>query len=179
MVHGTAKQLTTTPSSDSNCSTRCASTRNRICTTKSATSVVWVRSHVYPDYNLNLSPSPARTISTCPTYTQSHVYACAQYCFNRGDDDASQSINMNIIHNHLNYHNYTGKINKTQSHMEFKSIIYQLMSICFGILKFQSTFYNSNFPFYNTGTRTNARNTIDTRPPSFPLTPLSIFIFNL
>ena len=36
-----------------------------------------------------------------------------------------------------------------------------------------------NFPFYNTGTRTNARHTIDTRPPFFPLTPLSIFIFNL
>ena len=57
-----------------------------------------------------------------------------------GDDDASQSINMNIIHNHLNYHNYTGEINKTQSHKEFKSIIYQLMPICFGILKFQPTF---------------------------------------
>ena len=86
---------------------------------------------------------------------------------------------MNIIRNHLNYHNYTGEINKTQSHKEFKSIIYQLMPICFGILKFQSTFYNRNFPFYNTGTRTNARHTIDTRPPLFPLTPLSIFIFNL
>ena len=71
------------------------------------------------NYNLNISPSPARTISTCPTYTQSHVYACAQYYFNRGDD-ASQSINMNIIHTHLNYHNYTGEINKTQSHKEFK-----------------------------------------------------------
>ena len=92
------------------------------------------------NYNLNISPSPARTISTCPTYTQSHLYACAQYCFNRGNDDASQSINMNIIHNHLNYLNYTGEINKTQSHKEFKSIIYQLMPICFGILKFQSTF---------------------------------------
>ena len=66
----------------------------------------------------------------------SHVYACAQYYFNRGDDDASQSINMNIIHNHLNYHNYTSEINKTQSHKESKSIIYQLMPICFGILKF-------------------------------------------
>ena len=100
-----------------------------------------------PNYNLNISPSPARTISTCPTYTQSHLYACAQYCFNRGDDDASQSINMNIIHNHLNCLNYTGEINKTQSHKEFKSIIYQLMPICFGILKFQSTFYNSIFLF--------------------------------
>ena len=67
--------------------------------------------------------------------------------FNRGDDDASQSINMNPIHNQLNYHNYTGEINKTQSHKEFKSIIYQLMPICFGILKFQSTFYNSIFLF--------------------------------
>ena len=85
-----------------------------------------------PNYNLNISPSPARTISTCPTYTQSHLYACAQYCFNRGDDDASQSINMSIIHNHLIYHNYTGEINKIQSHKEFKSIIYQLMPICFG-----------------------------------------------
>ena len=132
-----------------------------------------------PNYNLNISPSPARTISTCPTYTQSHVYARAQYYFNIGDDDASQSINMNIIHNHLNYLNYTGEINKTQSNKEFKSIIYQLMPICFGILKFQPTFYNRNFPFYNTGTRTNARHTIDTRPPYFPLTPLSIFIFNL
>ena len=64
-----------------------------------------------------------------------------------GDDDASQSINMNIIHNHLNYQNYTGEINKTQSHKEFKSIIYQLMPICFDILKFQSTFYNSIFLF--------------------------------
>ena len=100
-----------------------------------------------PNYNLNISPSPARTISTCPTYTQSHVYACAQYYFNRGNDDASQSINMNIIHNHLNYLNYTGEINKTQSYKEFKSIIYQLIPICFGILKFQSTFYNSTFPF--------------------------------
>ena len=98
-------------------------------------------------YNLNISPSPARTIFTCPTYTQSHLYACAQYCFDRGNDDASQSINMNIIRNHLNYHNYTGEINKTQSHKEFKSIIYQLMPICFGILKFQSTFYNRNFSF--------------------------------
>ena len=76
--------------------------------------------------------SPARTISTCPTYTQSHLYACAQYCFNRGNDDASQSINTNIIHNHLNYLNYTGEINKTQSHEEFKSVIYQLMPICIG-----------------------------------------------
>ena len=67
-----------------------------------------------PNYNLNISPFPARTISTCPTYTQSHFYACAQYCFNRGNDDASQSINMNITHNHLNYLNYTGEINKTQ-----------------------------------------------------------------
>ena len=57
-----------------------------------------------------------------------------------GDDDASQSINMNIIHNHLNFHNYMGEINKTQSHKEFKSIIYQLMPIYFGILRFQSTF---------------------------------------
>ena len=130
-----------------------------------------------PNYNLNISPSPARTISTFPTYTQSHVYARAQYYFNIGDDDASQSINMNIIHNHLNNHNYTGEINKTQSHKEFKSIIYQLMPICFGILKFQSTFYNSTFPFYNTGTRTNARHTIDTRPPSFPLTPCLFSFF--
>ena len=84
---------------------------------------------------------------------------------------------MNIIHNHLNYLNYTGEINKTQSHKEFKSIIYQLMPICFVILKFQPTFYNRNFPFYNTGTRTNARHTIDTTPPSSALTPLSILIF--
>ena len=131
-----------------------------------------------PNFNLNISPSPARMISTCPTYTQSHLYACAQYCFNRGDDDASQSINVNIIHNHLNYLNYTGEINKTQSYKEFKSIIYQLMSICFGILKFQSTFYNSTFPFYNTGTRTNARHTIDTKPPSFPLIPCLFSFFN-
>ena len=47
------------------------------------------------------------------------------------------------------------------------------------ILKFIITFYSSNFPLYNTSTRINARHTIDTRPPSFPLTPLSIFIFNL
>ena len=45
------------------------------------------------------------------------------------------------------------------------------------ILKLQSTFHSSNFPFYNTSTRTNARHTIDTRPPSFALTPLSILIF--
>ena len=89
----------------------------------------------WPYYNLKISPSLARTISMCPTYTQSHVYARAQYYFNIGDDDASQSINMNIIHNHLNYHNSTGEINKTQSHKEFKSIIHQLIPICFGILK--------------------------------------------
>ena len=85
-----------------------------------------------PNYNLNISQSPVRTISTCPTYTQSHVNACTQYYFNKGDDDASQSISINIIHNHLNYHNYTGVIKKTQSHKNFKSIIYQLMPICFG-----------------------------------------------
>ena len=75
--------------------------------------------------------------------------------------------NINIIHNHLNYHNYTGVIKKTQSHKNFKSIIYQLMFICFDILKLQSTFYSSNFPFYNTDTRTNARQTINIRPPIF------------
>ena len=92
-----------------------------------------------PNYNLNISPSPARTISTCPTYTQSHLDACAQYCFNRGNDDASHSINIDIIHNHLNYHNYSSVINKTQSHRNFKSIIYQLMHICFG--NFQITIH--------------------------------------
>ena len=46
-------------------------------------------------------------------------------------------------------------------------------------LKLKSTFYSSNFPFYDTSTRTNARHTIDTRPPSFALTPWTIFIFNL
>ena len=40
-------QLQDTPNSDSNCSSRCAPTRNRICTTRSATSVVWVRNHMY------------------------------------------------------------------------------------------------------------------------------------
>ena len=92
--------------------------------------------------------------------------------------------NINIIHNHLNYHNYTGVIKKTQSHKNFKSIIYQLMFICFDILKLQSTFYSSNFPFYNTGTHINARQTNDMRlPPSFALTRclfhfIFIFIFN-
>ena len=43
------------------------------------------------------------------------------------------------------------------------------------ILKFQSALYSGNFPCYNTGTRTNARHTIDLRPPSFALIPLSIF----
>ena len=45
-----------------------------------------------PNYNLNISPSPARTISTCPTYTQSHVNACTQYYFSKGDDDAPESV---------------------------------------------------------------------------------------
>ena len=90
--------------------------------------------------------------------------------------------NIDILHNHLDYHNYTGVIKKTQSHKDFKSIIYQLIPICFGkFSNLQSTFYISNFPFYNTSTRTNARHTIDTKPPSFALTPLTIsfsFIFN-
>ena len=86
--------------------------------------------------------------------------------------------NIDILQNHLDYHNYTGVIKKTQSHKDFKSIIYQIMPICLNIPKLQSAFCSSKFPFYNIGTRTNARHTIDTRPPSFPLTPLSIFIFN-
>ena len=44
--------------------------------------------------------------------------------------------NIDILHNHLDFHNYTGVIKKTQSHKDFKSIIYQLVPICFGILKF-------------------------------------------
>ena len=40
--------------------------------------------------------------------------------------------NIDILHNHLDYHNYTGVIKKTQSHKDFKSIIYHLMPICFG-----------------------------------------------
>ena len=38
--------------------------------------------------------------------------------------------NIDILHNHLDYHNYTGVIKKTQSHKDFKSIIYHLMPIC-------------------------------------------------
>ena len=53
----------------------------------------------------------------------------------KGDDDAPQSIYIRIIHNHPSYHNYTGVRKKTNSKKDFKSIIYQLMPICFGILK--------------------------------------------
>ena len=45
----------------------------------------------------------------CPTYIESHVNACTQYYFNKGDDDPSQLINISIIHSHLNY---TGAIRK-------------------------------------------------------------------
>ena len=38
--------------------------------------------------------------------------------------------NIDILHNHLDYHNYAGVIKKTQSHKDFKSIIYHLMPIC-------------------------------------------------
>ena len=38
--------------------------------------------------------------------------------------------NIDILHNHLDYHNYTSVIKKTQSHKDFKSIIYHLMPIC-------------------------------------------------
>ena len=55
--------------------------------------------------------------------------------------------NIHIILNHLNYKNYTGEIKKTQSHKKFKSIIYNLIPICFDILKLQSKFYSNNFPF--------------------------------
>lgn len=64
-----------------------------------------------PNYNLNISPSPARTSSTCPTYTQSHVNACAEYDFNKRDDTSQSNINM--ICNHLSYHQYTGSIKNT------------------------------------------------------------------
>ena len=53
----------------------------------------------------------------------------------KGDDDAPQSIYIRIIHSHPSYHNYTGIRKKTNSHKDFKSIIYQLMPIYFGILK--------------------------------------------
>ena len=50
-----------------------------------------------PNYNLNTSPSPARTISTCQTYTQSHINACTQYHFDKGDDDAPESVRYRHI----------------------------------------------------------------------------------
>ena len=55
-------------------------------------------------------------ISTCATYTHSYVNICAQYDFNKRDD-ASQS-NINMICNHLSYHNYTGSINNTITHKQ-------------------------------------------------------------
>ena len=86
-----------------------------------------------PNYNLNISPSPARTISTCPTYSQSHINACTQYIISiKGMMMHLNQSNIDILHNHLDFHNYTGVIKKTQSHKDFKSIIYQLMPICFG-----------------------------------------------
>ena len=140
----------------------------------------------------------ARTVSTCPiTVLTSHHpqhgrSPRAQLILNlmpmlvhniisiKGMMIHLNQSNIDILHNHLDYHNYTGVIKKTQSHKDFKSIIYQQMPICFcKFSNLQSTFYSNNFPFYNTSTRTNARHTIDTRLSSFALTPWSIFIFNL
>ena len=38
--------------------------------------------------------------------------------------------NFDILHNHLDYHNYTCVIKETQSHKDYKSIIYHLITIC-------------------------------------------------
>ena len=54
--------------------------------------------------------------------------------------------NIDILHNHLDYHNYTSVTNKTQSHKEFKSIINRTTPICFRIHKLQSIFYRITFP---------------------------------
>ncbi len=67
-----------------------------------------------PNYNLNIFPSPARTISTSPIYIQSHLNVYAQYDFNKRDD-ASQS-NINMICNHLSYHKYMGLVKNTITH---------------------------------------------------------------
>ena len=47
---------------------------------------------------------------------------------------------IDILYNHLDYHNYTGVIKKTQSHKDFKSIIYHLMPICLAFLNYLSIY---------------------------------------
>ena len=83
---------------------------------------------------------PTRTISTCPSYTQSHVNVCIEYYFKiRG----WWCISLNQYRHNTQPPQlsqlYRCKKNKTQSHKNFKSIIYHLMPICFGILNLQST----------------------------------------
>ena len=93
------------------------------------------------------------------------------------DDDASHSINIDIIHNHLNIHNYTGVKEIKHNHTKFQvNNISSNAHMFWQNLKLKSTFYSSNFPFINIGTRTNARHTIDTKPLSFAL-PLCLFHF--
>ena len=89
-----------------------------------------------PNYDLNISPSqhgwspPAQLILNLMSM---HVHNIIS---NTGMMMHLIQSSINIIHNHLNNHNYTGVTKKTQSHKDFKSIIHQLMPICFGILNF-------------------------------------------
>ena len=65
------------------------------------------------------------------------------YVYNKMSTNQGMVMHLNKTHigmayNHLDYHKYTGLIKKHNNTKEIKSIIYQLMPICFVILRLQS-----------------------------------------